>query len=309
MVPSPTAPAACLLHFDDERAAAQRLAQASGLSALEIARHRFPDGELKLTLPVDASGLLPERAVLLRSLHQPNDKLIELLLAARAARGLGVHHLTLVAPYLAYMRQDIAFHPGEAVSQRIVGPFLASLFDAVVTVDPHLHRVATLQEAVPAAHTVVLSGAPLLADWIVQQRPGALLVGPDGESAQWVAQAAARHGLDHAVCTKERHGDRSVTIQLPPVDVQGRAVVLLDDMASTGHTLAQASRLLLQAGAASVDVAVTHALIDADALAALHAAGVGQFWSTDCVAHPTNTVPTATELARGVEQVFSVSRL
>jgi ribose-phosphate pyrophosphokinase len=124
-----------------------------------------------------------------------------------------------------------------------------------------------------------------------------------------VAQAAARHGLDHAVCTKERHGDRSVTIQLPPVDVQGRAVVLLDDMASTGHTLAQATRLLLQAGAASVDVAVTHALIDDDALAVLHAAGVGQFWSTDCVVHQTNTVPMATELARGVEQVFSVSKL
>ena len=74
-----TASAACVLHFDDERAAAQRLAQACGLPALEIARHRFPDGELKLTLPVDASGRLPERAVLLRSLHQPNDKLIELL--------------------------------------------------------------------------------------------------------------------------------------------------------------------------------------------------------------------------------------
>ena len=61
----------------------------------------------------------------------------------------------------------------------------------------------------------------------MQQRPGALLVGPDGESAQWVAQAAARHGLEHAVCTKERHGDRSVTIHLPPVAVQGRAVVTL----------------------------------------------------------------------------------
>lgn len=138
----------------------------------------------------------------------------------------------------------------------------------------------------------------------MQQRPGALLVGPDGESAQWVAQAAARHGLEHAVCTKERHGDRSVTIHLPPVAVQGRAgqgraVVLLDDMASTGHTLAQAARLLLQDGAASVDVAVTHALIDAEALAALHAAGAGEFWSTDCVAHPTNAVAMAVALARG----------
>ncbi len=109
-----------------------------------------------LTLPVDGAGQLPARAVLLRSLYQPNDKLVELLLAARAARGLGVRHLTLVAPYLAYMRQDIAFHPGEAVSQRIVGPFLASLFDAVVTVDRHLHRVATLPEAVPAAQAVVV---------------------------------------------------------------------------------------------------------------------------------------------------------
>lgn len=112
----------------------------------------------------------------------------------------------------------------------------------------------------------------------MQQRPGALLVGPDGESAQWVAQAAQRHGLQHAVCTKERHGDRSVTIALPPLDVRGRAVVLLDDMASTGHTLAQATRLLLQAG-------------------------VGCFWSTDCVAHASNAVAMAPALAEALAQV------
>ncbi|MEZ5718903.1 MAG: ribose-phosphate diphosphokinase [Burkholderiaceae bacterium] len=294
---------ACLLHFDDEQGAAERLAAAAGLALRPVQRHRFPDGELRLTLPVDASGRLPERVVVLRSLHQPNEKLIELMLAARAARDLGVRHLTLVAPYLAYMRQDIAFHPGEAVSQRIVGPFLASLFDAVVSVDPHLHRVATLEEAVPAAQTAVISGALLLADWIALQRPGAMLMGPDGESAQWVAQAAERHGFDFAVCTKERHGDRSVTVVLPPVDVQGRCVVLLDDMASTGHTLAQATRLLRAAGAASVDVAVTHALIDAAALDALHAAGVGQFWSTDCVAHPTNAVATAGALALALQHL------
>ena len=102
----------CLLYFDDERPAAERLAAASG-PLRPVQRHRFPDGELKLTLPVDGAGQLPARAVLLRSLYQPNDKLVELLLAARAARGLGVRHLTLVAPYLAYMRQDIAFHPAK----------------------------------------------------------------------------------------------------------------------------------------------------------------------------------------------------
>ncbi len=285
-----------LLHFDDEQDAAQRLAQAAGLAMAAVTRHRFPDGEIRLQLP-DA---LPERVVLLRSLDRPNDKLVELLLAARTARELGAAHLTLVAPYLAYMRQDIAFHPGEAVSQRIVGRFLADLFDAVITVDPHLHRVATLHDAVPAARTVVLSGAPLLADLIALRRPGALLVGPDSESAQWVSQAAARHGFEHAVCSKCRQGDHLVEIQLPAHPVAGRAVVLLDDVASTGHTLAQAARLLRAAGAATVDVAVTHALFAGDAEARLRVAGVGEIWSTDCIAHPSNAVFMADALAQAL---------
>lgn len=291
-----------LLYFDDEQAPAQRLAEAAGLPVHAIARHRFPDGELKLRLPVDSAGRLPPRAVLLRGLHEPNEKLVELLLAARTARALGVQHLTLVAPYLAYMRQDIAFAPGEAVSQRVVGAFLADLFDTVITVDPHLHRVATLAEAVPVPRAVALSGAQPLADLIAQRRPGALLVGPDGESAQWIAQAAARHGFDHAVCSKVRRGDRDVVIELPPLDAKGRAVVLLDDMASTGRTLALAARLLLQAGAASVDVAVTHALFAGDALQALKDAGVGEVWSTDCIPHPSNAVAMAAVLADALRQ-------
>ena len=295
---------ACLLHFDDETAAAQRLGQAAQLPVKMIDRHRFPDGELKLRLPVDGAGRLPAHVVLLRSLHDPNEKLVELLLTARAARTLGARHITLVAPYMAYMRQDIAFAPGEVVSQQVVGAFLAGLVDAVITVDPHLHRVATLQEAMAVPQAIVLSGAEPLADLIAQRRPGALLVGPDGESAQWIAQAAARHGFDHAVCTKVRHGDRDVAIVLPPLHAQGRAVVLLDDMASTGRTLAQAARLLRAAGAASVDVAVTHALFAGDALQALHDAGAGEVWSTDCIPHASNAVPMAEPLAQAFRSLL-----
>ena len=288
---------ALLLHFDDEQDHAARIARAAGMDCALIERHRFPDGELKLTLP----AALPVRVVLLRSLAQPNKKLVELLLAARTARQLGAAHLTLVAPYLAYMRQDTAFSPGEAVSQRIVGDFLAGLFDALITVDPHLHRVATLQEAVPVRQAITLSGAPLLADLIAHKRPGAVLLGPDEESAQWIAQAAARHGFAHAVCRKQRHGDRSVTIELPPMEVRGRAVVLLDDVASSGHTLAQAARKLLAAGAAGVDVAVTHALFAGDAGQVLFAAGISQVWSTDCILHPSNAVSMAPTIAAALQ--------
>lgn len=287
----------CLLCLEDEADIAARAAAAADWPLCVVERHRFPDGELRLRLPPE----LPHRVVVWRGLHQPNEKLVELLLIARSARGLGAQWLGLVTPYLGYMRQDIAFHPGEVVSQRVVGGFLAELFDAVLTVDPHLHRVATLHEAVPlrdAGSAVVLSGAPLLATLIAQHHSAPLLLGPDEESLQWVASAAQAHGWDHAACVKQRHGDRHVTIALPAVPVAGRAVVLLDDVASSGQTLVEATRLLLAAGAASVDVAVTHALFAGDAIERVRAAGARHVWSSDCIPHPSNAVSIVPAVAK-----------
>lgn len=285
-----------LLAFDDERALAERLAQATSLPLVFVARHRFPDGETRLRLP----PALPAHTVLLRGLQQPNEKLTELMLAAAGARELGAQRLTLVSPYLAYMRQDMAFTPGEVVSQRHVGRSLAGWFDAVITVDPHLHRVATMDEVVPGRCGIALSAAPLLGAWIAEHAPGALLLGPDEESLQWARAAAAAGGLDHAVCRKLRHADHEVEVELPGLELRGRAVVLLDDVASTGRTLVEAARGALARGAATVDVAVTHALLVGDALEQLRAAGVREVWSTDSVPHPSNVVSIAPMLARAL---------
>jgi len=279
-----------LLYFDDERAAALRLAEASGLAAAAVERHRFPDDELRLRLPLGEGEAIAEQLVIYRGLDHPNEKLVELLLIAGEARRLGARRLILVTPYLAYMRQDIAFNPGEVVSQRVLGQLLA-------TVDPHLHRVATLQEAVPLEDAVTLCAAPALARLIAERHPDALLIGPDAEALQWIEAAAVEHGFEHGVCNKVRHGDRQVDIALPALEFAGRHVVLLDDVASSGRTLANAAEKLLAAGAASVDVAVTHALFADDALAVIRAAGVGQIWSTDCIAHESNAVSMASQLA------------
>lgn len=285
-----------LLHFDDEDASALRIATSTKFERSTVERHRFPDGELKLRLPAQ----VPEHVIVIRSLDYPNEKLVELLLLAHTARSLGARHLTLVAPYLAYMRQDIAFRPGEAVSQKIVGHFLSQLFDAVMTVDPHLHRITTLDEAIPVKHAIVLSGAPALSDLIASRRQTPLLIGPDEESAQWVSSAATRHHLDFAVCRKVRHGDHSVDIALPDYPIANRQIVLLDDVASTGRTVARATALLLAAGARSVDVAVTHALFAGDALQVMKDAGVGEVWSTDCIPHPSNHVSMANEIGNAL---------
>ena len=285
-----------LLGFDDEQTAGQALAQALGVPWAVVQRHRFPDGESKLRLP----PALPAEVLLLRGLHQPHDKLVELLITLPAARALGARRIVLVAPYLAYMRQDMAFTPGEAVSQRHIAALLASQVDGLITVDPHLHRIASLDEVMPGCPNRALTAAPLLGAWVAQRVPGALLLGPDEEALQWVAAAGAAHGLDHAVCHKQRLGDRDVRVALPDVPLAGRAVVLMDDVASTGRTLVEAATAALAAGAASVDVAVTHGLFIGEAMAQLRAAGVRHVWSSDAVPHPTAVVSVAGLLAGAV---------
>lgn len=284
-----------LLGFHEYQVPARVLAAEAGMAYDDIRLHRFPDGESMVRLPTE----IAQHVVLCRSLDHPNDKLIELVLAAAEARALGVQRLTLVAPYLCYMRQDRSFHSGEAVSQRIIGQLLAEHFDALITVDPHLHRVHSLEQAVPTGHSVALLATHPVADFIKQRLPGALLVGPDGESEQWVSTAAARAGTDYVVGKKVRHSDVEVDIDLQG-EFDGRDVVLVDDVASTGRTLEVAARIVQAQGPASVSVVVTHALFAGDALQRLEAAGVDNVWSTDSIPHPSNVIPLAPLLAEAL---------
>lgn len=283
-----------VLTFPEYRAAGERLAAAIPCPCAEVDLHRFPDGEARVRLP----QYLPRRVTLCRSLFDPDPKLIELLLVSRTARELGAGHVSLIAPYLCYMRQDMAFVPGEAVSQRIIGTFLAAQFDALVTVDPHLHRIQRLDQALPLAESYALSAAPILAEFLKRQmQQPTLLIGPDAESRQWVAAIAARCGCEYVIAEKTRHGDRDVSIRLPQVELADRAVVLVDDMASTGNTLARIAEQLAQAGSARIDALVTHALFDEHAEAQLRGAGIDRIWSTDSIPHRSNAVQLAPLLA------------
>ncbi len=289
--------ATLVLGFSEYAEAGRRLAEACGYDFAEVSVHQFPDGERRVQLP----GSLPDRVVFCRSLNDPDHKLIELFLAAATARQLGAIDLTLVAPYLCYMRQDIAFTPGEAVSQRILGALLAQHFDGLITVDPHLHRVHSLGEAVPVSRPQVPDTAPVLASFLKGQLDNPLLVGPDEESEQWVGAIAREQQLDFVVGRKVRHGDRDVEIELPTMNYRDRHTVLVDDVASTGSTLRVAGELLLAKQAASVDVLVTHALFAGDALERLTASGIRHVWSTDAIPHSTNRVHLDHLLAEALE--------
>jgi ribose-phosphate pyrophosphokinase len=288
-----------ILAFPDYLPQAQRLSDALKAPLEAVFLHRFPDGESLLRLPV----ALPEHIVVCRSLDRPNDKLVELMLCAKTARELGAKRITLVAPYLCYMRQDIANNPGEAVSQRIVGQWLAELFDDVLTVDPHLHRISSLQQAIPLQNAVALSASTEIAAYLKHRFDHALLLGPDSESEQWVSGIAAKTGFDYAVAAKIRRGDHQVDISLPDKDYRNKTVAIVDDMACTGRTVAKAARLLRDAGAAQVYAAVTHALFCGDAERHILEAGVAAIWCTDSIAHPLAAIKLDILLAQAVNEI------
>jgi ribose-phosphate pyrophosphokinase len=273
--------------FADSIAFGRALARAAGRRLAIVPQHRFPDGEtlVRVRAPVG------RHAILVRSLADPNAKLVEVLLAADALRRAGARRVTFVAPYLPYMRQDAVFHDGEPVSQRVLGALLGGAFDGVLTVEAHLHRVRCLADVVPG-RSRSLSAAPALAAWLRRRGRRWLVVGPDEESAPWIGAIARAAGARGVVARKERHGDHAVTVEIPAV-ARGARAVIVDDIASSGATIAATARALRAADVASVEAVVSHAIFAPGAMARIRAAGVVRVVSCDTVPHPTNAISVA----------------
>lgn len=262
---------------------------------------RFPDGESYVRL---ASELAGRHVALVCTLNAPDEKTLALLFAARTAKELGAARVGLIAPYLAYMRQDKRFHPGEAVTSSHFAALLSSAFDWLVTVDPHLHRRGSLAElySIPAN---VVAAAPALAAWIRDNVAQPLVVGPDEESEQWAGEVAAACGAPHIVLRKTRLGDREVRIAAPPLGQwHGRSPVLIDDIISSARTMALATRKLREAGFDAPVCLGAHAVFSPDALSALRAAGAGRIVSTNTIPHETNAIDVSGPVAQAVASLM-----
>jgi len=271
----------------------------AGLLSADIGRievRAFPDGETYLRLIDNPAG----RAVMLVcTLHHPNDKLLPLLFAAATIRELAATYVGLVAPYLAYMRQDTRFRPGEAVTSRHVARLLSEAFDWLVTVDPHLHRHSSLAE-IYSIPTRIAHAAPLIARWVRDNVHDAVIIGPDSESKQWVSEVAKDAGVPFAVLEKHRHGDRDVTIEVKSLNsLADHTPVLVDDIISSGTTMIEAVRVLMPRTKRSPVCLGVHGLF-ADRADELLARAGARVITCNTVPHSTNAIDVAPLLAAAI---------
>ena len=284
----------------NERLAAL-LAPAIGVEIGQAALRRFPDGESYWRYDTPVAG---RSVALLCTLDRPDDKVLPLLFAAAAARDLQAARIGLIAPYLAYMRQDRRFQPGEAVTSDTFAKIVSAHFDWLVTVDPHLHRRGSLNEIynIPAR---ALHAAPLIAEWISDNVDKPLLIGPDRESEQWVAAVARGAGAPHIVLRKQRRGDREVEVSVPELaQWRERTPVLVDDIISTGQTMIETVKQLKDAGLAPPVCLAVHGVFAGNALQELREAGAARVVTTNTIAHSSNGIDISGLLAEGVRALI-----
>lgn len=256
---------------------------------------KFPDGESYIRLLSDVSG---KNVILICTLNQPDEKLLPLFFLAKTAKEMGAEKLNLVAPYLAYMRQDKQFNPGEGITSKYFASLLSSFCDSIITIDPHLHRINSLSEiySVPATS---LHAADLIANYIKDNIQNPVLIGPDSESNQWVSQVAASAKAPFLVLEKIRRGDKDVEVSIPHVEkYKTHTPVLVDDIISTGHTMIETIKHLLKAGMKAPVCIGVHAVFSGNAYKELLTAGAAEVITTNTIIHKSNKIEIAGLIAK-----------
>jgi ribose-phosphate pyrophosphokinase len=267
---------------------ATQLASRLGAERVAAAIRTFPDAENYVRLERELGG---HDAVLVGSLYpSPAERFLTVAFLAATARDHGARKVGLVAPYLAFMRQDHQFKPGEGITSKYFAQMVSQSVDWLVTVDPHLHRHLSL-DGLYTIPTTIARSAPAIADWIAAEVSHPYLIGPDAESAQWVSPIAAACGAPFVILEKTRRGDRDVSISPPPSGAwNGHTPVVIDDIVSTGKTMIEATRQLRAAGSAAPMCVAIHAVFADSVLDELMSAGAAGIVTCDTIAHASNRI-------------------
>jgi ribose-phosphate pyrophosphokinase len=253
----------------------------------DLILRQFPDGETYVRV---LSEVEQKNIFIVCTLHQPDAKLLPLLFLCRLLRDLKAKSICLIAPYLAYMRQDKQFNPGEAVTSEYFANLISTFADTLITIDPHLHRRNSMNEiySIPCE---VIHASPLISAYISDHINNPLLIGPDAESAQWVSEVAKNSNVPFIVLEKTRLGDKDVKVTVPQVEkFKNHTPVLVDDIISTAWTMIETVNHLNKAGMKPPVCIGVHAVFSGNAFEELSGSGIGEIITCNTVPHLSNAI-------------------
>jgi len=279
-----------VIYTDKSQIIASRVAENLGAPLGEVKLSRFPDNELYLR----AAGL-DDRTVIVSSLTDA-ESIVELLLLIDACEGSEV---TLVIPYMAYARQDKQFNVGEPISIRAISTALSRGVARIITVNIHEPEVLKYFGA-PAEN---ISIAPAIGDYLAGTGiEDPLILAPDDGAWAFAKGVATAHGWDCDYLNKTRHSGFEVSIEQKDVGVFGRDVVIVDDIISTGGTLATAAQMLAAEGAESISAACVHGVFSGGGYARLMAAGFSAIVSSDTIERGCSLISAAPAIAEALRR-------
>lgn len=250
---------------------------------------RFPDGEL-YTRILDEDV---DEVTIIQSTMTDSD-FVALLQLIDACEDSPV--INVVIPYMGYARQDKKFKTGEPISARAIARTINA--DRVFTVNVHEASILDYFNA----DAFDLDAAYLIGHHLRSldlQSP--LLVSPDLGALDFVERTATEIGFDYDYLEKTRLSGDTVTIKTKNVDVNGRDIVLLDDMIATGGTMVESIKLLKSQGAKDVYLACVHPVLARNAVMRLYNSGVKEIISTDTIERIQSSVSVAPLIANAIK--------
>jgi ribose-phosphate pyrophosphokinase len=267
---------------------ATRVARALDTRLVEVKFTRFPDGEHYLR-----AGELDDETIIVGSVVD-NDALVQLLLLIDACDSSKVR---LVIPYMAYARQDKRFNPGEPLSARAVARSLSNGVEEVITIN--IHDPDVLQYFRAPARNISL--APDIGGCIrSMDLNNPLILAPDDGALKFAEGIASVGGWDFDHLDKTRLSGVEVRMAPKQLSAKGRSVVIVDDIISTGGTIATAAGMLYQQGATEVYTACAHGVFTSGAYARLMASGIRDVICSDTIERACSRVTAADRIAHAI---------
>jgi len=257
----------------------ERIAREIGMTLAGLEVTRFADGEFDVKIGESVRG--HDVFVVQPTCHPVNDNLIELFIVLDALRRASASRITAVIPYYGYQRKEKKTQPRDPISAKLMANIIELAgANRVICVDLHAEAIQGFFDIPVDA----LIATKILARR-VRERHGhdVVVVAPDSGGVDRARKLARILNAPIAVIDKRRPRDDTVEIVNVIGDVKGAECVIIDDLISTGGTLASAAVALRANGAMAVDIVATHGVLSDGAIARLHEAPVDEICITDTI--------------------------